>query len=99
MSTLQADSWWDLAAYAIVGVPATLAAIAAWRGHRAVTNGHKTHVRDDIDALAKSVDDGFKQMREELHEVKKDIGGLREELRTERIERIEGDRLRLVGGR
>lgn len=57
----------------------------------AVTNNHSTHVRDDIDEIRNLVRDGFA-------ETKRDIGGIREELRTERIERIEGDRLRITYG-
>jgi len=80
----------------IGAIPASIAALAAWRSHLKVrathyeiTNDHKSNIRHDIDDLAKAVRDGF-------NETRKDIGGLREELRTERIERIEGDRLRVV---
>lgn len=54
-----------------------------------VTNSHSTNLRDDIDELGRMVRDGFLETR-------RDIGGLREELRTERVERIEGDRTRVV---
>ncbi|AVR76800.1 minor tail protein [Mycobacterium phage Fameo] len=85
-----------IAVAAIGAIPATIAAFAAWRSnqkvkqtHYEITNDHGTNIRHDIDDLAASVREGFSEMR-------KDIGGLREELRTERIERIEGDRLRVV---
>lgn len=51
-----------------------------------IRNGHRTNLRDDLDDLKRLMMDGFKETR-------KDINGLREELRTERIERIEGDRI------
>ncbi|ANU79366.1 minor tail protein [Mycobacterium phage BuzzBuzz] len=88
--------WVDLVAYAILTIPATIGAVAAWRSHQKVkqthyeiTNDHDSNIRHDIDDLAEAVREGFREIR-------KDIGGLREELRTERIERIEGDRLRVV---
>lgn len=90
------QDWLDLLAYLIIGLPATIAATAAWHKARAahyeVTNDHGSNIRHDIDELTKSVREGFVDLR-------KDLGGLREELRTERIERIEGDRLRVVGRR
>jgi hypothetical protein len=90
----------DLLAYLVVGLPGIITALAAFRhqnrqlkGQRKlaeqtlneVKNDHRSNLRDDIDDLAKSINAGFR-------EVKSDISGLREELRTERIERIEGDR-------
>lgn len=90
----------DVLVYFIVGLPAIIAAVAAFRHQNKqfgkqrqiseqtlheVKNEHKSNLRDDIDALALAIKDGF-------HEVRCDISGLREELRTERIERIEGDR-------
>jgi hypothetical protein len=56
-----------------------------------VSNDHDSNLRDDIDDLRNLLREGFRETR-------LDINGLREELRTERIERIEGDRLRVVGG-
>ena len=104
------DSWIDIVAYLIVGIPAIIAAVGVMSARRTqqdnhedheesvaaaaktasavleeVRNDHSTNLRDDIDALASQIKQGFK-------EIHIDISGLREELRTERIERIEGDR-------
>lgn len=97
------DGWDDVVTYLIVGIPAIIAAVGvifnarnAKESHKTqmetadavleeVKNDHKINLRDDIDALGASIRQGFK-------EIHIDISGLREELRTERIERIEGDR-------
>lgn len=104
------DSWMDILAYCILALPATIAAVATVRGQRKqrsmhrenrrigqqtldqVANTHESNLRDDIDALTDSIRDGFSDVR-------RDIGGLREELRTERVERIEGDRNHIIRGR
>lgn len=54
--------------------------------HEQTVNDHKekSNLREDIDEIREIVRDGFRN-------VHKDIGGLREELRTERLERIAGD--------
>lgn len=98
----------DLAAYFIIGLPALIAACAAWYGQRKtrehttelnqkadatlyeVRNDHRANLRDDIDDMKQLVKDGFADTRKDIH-------GLREELRTERLERIEGDRQRRLG--
>ena len=54
--------------------------------HDQVTNGG-TNLRIELDAFRSEIRDGIKL----LH---RDIGGMREELRVERSERIKGDRLR-----
>ncbi|QGJ88783.1 membrane protein [Mycobacterium phage Yecey3] len=58
-----------------------------------VSNTHDENLRDEITR-------GFKELQtviaDHRKEVREDINGLREELRTERVERIEGDRLRVV---
>lgn len=97
------DNWLDVIAYMVIGLPALIAALATWyqqseyrqrfSKHEAsqqlvldeVKNSHKTNLRDDIDALGVAIDKGFA-------EVHTQINGLRAELRTERVERIEGDR-------
>lgn len=94
------DDWQDVLVYLIVGIPTIIAAIAGFRHQNKslsksnkmaeltlnqVKNDHDSNLRDDIDALAAQIRQGFK-------EIHVDISGLREELRTERIERIEGDR-------
>lgn len=94
------EDWHDVLAYLIIGLPPIIAAVAAfWHQskeigkHRdiaqrtlaEVSNDHKSNLRDDIDDLAEAIRDGFKNVQADLH-------GVREELRTERIERIEGDR-------
>lgn len=64
-----------------------------------VSNDHDTNLRDDIDDLMAAVKraiDGVSDLKADVRDVKQDIGGLREELRTERIERIEGDKLRVI---
>ncbi|AJD82449.1 minor tail protein [Mycobacterium phage Sheen] len=96
MPTFDPSNWVDLLAYGIVAVPPTVAALAAWRkakaAHYEMTNDHDSNIRHDIDDLGAEVREGFRELR-------KDIGGLRQELRIEREERIAGDRLRLVNGR
>lgn len=98
------DDWNDVIVYVIVGLPAILGAVAAFRHQNKtlgkqtaiaekmlyeVKNDHRSNLRDDIDALAAQISDGFKNIHTDIH-------GLREELRTERIERIEGDKRRLL---
>ncbi|MEU8327301.1 DUF2746 domain-containing protein [Micromonospora sp. NPDC048839] len=53
-----------------------------------VQNSHTTNLRDDIDRVLAGLD----QVIETQRQHGKDIGGLREELRTERIERIDVER-------
>ena len=95
------EDWNDVLVYLIVGLPAIIGAVAAAHHQQRkaingtrdlaeqtlyeVKNDHRSNLRDDIDDLTVAVREGFKGMHTE-------IAGLREELRTERIERIEGDR-------
>lgn len=92
------DSWMDIAAYGLVALPATIAAAVAVRQSRQnksgidatldqVRNSHNTNLRDDIDEIARELRAGF-------NEVRTDLRGIRDELRQERVERIEGDRRR-----
>jgi hypothetical protein len=96
-----------LAGLFIIGLPAlisaVLAGLALWRQQvnaRKVddvaagvreTNRSAGHclgvapMRGDIDEMRSEMQAGFRQMT-------RDIGGLREEIRTERTERIEGDK-------
>lgn len=92
-----------LAGLFIIGLPAlisaVLAGLALWRQQvnaRKVddvaagvreTNSRPTPMRGDIDEMRGEMRAGFLQMT-------RDIGGLREEIRTERTERIEGDKRR-----
>lgn len=96
MTPFNPDSWMDVAALVILGLigtgGATLTTIIARRHGKTlgsienqVTNEHSTNLRDDIDGLGRLVTEGFAETR-------KDVRELREEMRTERIERIEGDR-------
>nr|WP_165964933.1 DUF2746 domain-containing protein [Mycobacterium eburneum] len=57
-----------------------------------VKNSHETNLRDDLDSLRVEMRAGFDEMRTAHKETRRDIGGIREELRDERRERIEGDR-------
>jgi len=97
------DNWMDVVAYLVIGLPALIAAVATWHGQNKykarftrheesqnqlleeVKNSHATNLRDDIDALGVAISNGFSQVHIQ-------INGLRAELRTERVERIEGDR-------
>lgn len=97
------DNWMDVVAYLIVGIPAIVAAVGVLLTRQTqkenhqdqtqaadalmfeVKNDHPTNLRDDIDGLSAAIKDGFSDLRKDIH-------GLREELRTERVERIEGDR-------
>ena len=101
------DNWIDLVAYLIIGIPATVAALATYRAsrrqqkdHKAqkevadqtlfeVRNDHPTNLRDDITDISICISEGFAELRHE-------VGVLREELRHERVERVEGDRRRLL---
>ncbi|WP_243858119.1 DUF2746 domain-containing protein [Mycobacterium sp. DL440] len=55
--------------------------------HENTVNDHDTNLREDLDDIRDMLRDGFRQ-------VERDIGGLREEMRTERKERIAGDQRR-----
>ena len=96
------DDWNDVVVYLIVGIPAIIAAVGGFlhalkalkstkttaeQTLYEVKNDHRSNLRDDIDELHIVIKEGFKEVKEDIH-------GLREELRTERIERIEGDRRR-----
>ncbi|MGB0877557.1 MAG: DUF2746 domain-containing protein [Mycobacterium sp.] len=96
MTPWNPDSWMDVAALVILALittgGATLTTVIARRHGKTlgsienqVTNAHETNLRDDIDKLGRMVTEGFAETRKDIH-------GLREEMRTERIERIEGDR-------
>ncbi|QFP95515.1 hypothetical protein SEA_GAUGELDP_32 [Mycobacterium phage GaugeLDP] len=103
MTPFNPDSWMDVIAlgmislFTLLGVVAPIMLTRNSKQHsktlgdirEQVANSHDTNLRDDIDELARLVREGFTETR-------KDISGLREELRTERIERIEGDKLRVV---
>lgn len=102
MQPFNPDDWMDVVALAILAAFSFAGVVAPVliNNHRRyaktlgdikeqVANSHETNLRDDIDDLAWTVREGFV-------EVRRDIGGLREELHTERIERIEGDKLRAV---
>lgn len=96
------DDWHDVLAYLIIGLPPIIAAIAAFK-HQSkelksqrslaeqtlyeVKNDHRSNLRDDIDDLKHAVKDGFTEVRH-------DMSQLRDDLRIERTERIEGDRRR-----
>ena len=103
MTVFNPDSWMDvilLIAIALIGLAgATMPAVVSRRNGKKlgnieeqVTNEHSTNLRDDIDGLTRLLTEGFAETR-------KDINGLREEMRTERVERIEGDRrgMRRIG--
>lgn len=96
MTPFNPDSWMDvilLVLIALIGTAgATIPAVMSRRHGKTlgaiedqVSNAHETNLRDDIDQLNQLVREGFSETR-------KDVRELREELRTERIERIEGDR-------
>ncbi|EHB44160.1 bacteriophage protein [Mycolicibacterium rhodesiae JS60] len=86
------DDWKDMATIMFLGAcPVIAAGLPLWFKMRKidgqVSNTHDENLRDEITR-------GFKEIREDNREIRKDIGGLREELRTERKERIDGDRQR-----
>ncbi|QGJ87759.1 hypothetical protein SEA_BIANCATRI92_32 [Mycobacterium phage BiancaTri92] len=100
----QPTGWFDLIPYFLVAIPSILAAALAFRNTKLnrvhhqenrgrieelkyeITNDHDSNIRHDIDAIRDMVRDGFQETR-------RDISGLRSDIRTERRERIEGDRL------
>ena len=90
---------------ALVGVVVELLrrghkALQAVREHAEVTRGevqnaHRTNLRDDLDHLMRGVDqllDGQQRHAELLREHARDIGGIRQELRHERTERLDIER-------
>lgn len=106
MISFQPEGWFDIMAYLIVGIPAIIAAVGVILARKTqksqvlrsadnaevtaevlyeVQNAHTTNLRDDIDSLGAAIKEGF-------HNTREDIRDLRQELCTERIERIEGDR-------
>lgn len=91
-------------------ISAVLAGIALWRQkttdkkvddvkagvqetNRSV-NCRPTPMRGDLDDLREDFDTMREEQRRGFQAVSRDIGGLREEIRTERLERIEGDKRR-----
>lgn len=91
-------------------ISAVLAGIALWRQRATdkkvddvkadvretnlSVNCRPTPMRGDLDDLREDLDTMREEQRRGFQVVSRDIGGLREELRTERVERIEGDRRR-----
>lgn len=98
MNVFNPDSWMDVAVliiislFSLIGTVAPILLARASKSHSTqledikeqVKNSHGTNLRDDIDGLAKLSREGFFSIHRDLH-------GIREELRTERNERIEGD--------
>ncbi|ALA48138.1 minor tail protein [Mycobacterium phage Phlei] len=58
-----------------------------------VSNDHQENLREEITRNFKEIRQEFADFRKEIHD---DITGLRADLRTERIERIEGDKRKEV---
>lgn len=97
------DDWMDVAVLFGLSLSGILGAVLpVWltlrkqTGHlktikHEVKNDHKTNFRDDFDKLAKAVETGFAEMKE-------DITAIRTDVQQEREDRIEGDRLRIVRG-
>ncbi|AHB29636.1 minor tail protein [Mycobacterium phage Jovo] len=93
------DSWMDvflLLGLGLLGLAGTVLPVVLGkhgkkidRIEEQVCNTHESNMRDDLDELRELVIEGFADMRREFLAV-------RSELNTERIERIEGDKLRLV---
>ena len=104
MTPFNPDSWMDvvlLVIIALIGMGgATIPAVMARRHGKTlgkiedqVVNDHPDrNLRDDIDRISRLLAEGFSETRRDVRE-------LREEMRTERLERIEGDRrgLRRLG--
>lgn len=101
------DSWQDVVILAFLAVTGLLGTVLPvylnQKKHgrqlgeirEQVSNDHSTNLRDDIDELVAAVKQAIvdvKDVKVDVRDVKTDIGGLREELRTERVERINGDR-------
>lgn len=102
--TYQPTNWIDLIPYILVAIPSLAAALLGVKTFKQsrvqhsenksqikelqyeITNDHKSHIRHDIDAIHALVSDGFNQLRH-------DISAVRHDLRAERRERIEADRL------
>lgn len=53
-----------------------------------LTPNHGTSAKDALIRLERAIEDGQKETREQLADVREDIGGLRSEIRTERRERL-----------
>lgn len=79
--------------------------------HEQTNNKHDTNMRDDLDksisvgesaaasgaVTVRALGDFREEVRAGFKKIERDIGGIREEIRTERTERIEGDRRRDEG--
>lgn len=107
MPAFNPDSWMDFILLVVLGligaagliVPAIVAHRRQGRDiceiKEEVKNDHNTNLRDDLDALKDLMLDGFLTLRSEFS---RELSCLREDMHTERIERIEGDKLKIVRG-
>lgn len=86
------DNGWEVALLAFIAVCGLFGAVApVW-----ITQRSQTKKLNKIDSQVSNTHD--ENLRDEItrgfREIRQDIGGLREEIRTERLERIEGDKRR-----
>ncbi|QBJ01116.1 hypothetical protein PBI_ARISSANAE_30 [Mycobacterium phage Arissanae] len=110
MEIFNPENNWEVALLAFLGVCPVLAVVLpVWltqRNHgkklgqinEQVSNSHNTNLRDDIDRVLSAVAGLTGQvgdLKVNVNHVTNDIGGLREDLRQERQERINGDRIRI----
>lgn len=87
MNLYEPHTWVGFAGLVLAGIVSVAVAAVGNRSllavRKQVENGHGSNLRDDLDSIMVA-----------LRDLKRDVGGLREEMRTERLERIEGDRRR-----
>jgi hypothetical protein len=86
------DDWNDVLVYLIVGIPAIIAALMGFKHQNKAIGKSNTMAAQTLDQVKNDHDSNLRDDIDALGEIHIDISGIREELRTERIERIEGDR-------
>lgn len=95
-----ADSWFDLAAYALVAVPGIVASVLAWRikvsaaaTEEQVSNDHTSNLREDIDEIRDAVAEMHRDQNRKLDEhsvklveVERAVGRIGSEQRADRTQ-------------
>jgi hypothetical protein len=66
MPSFNPDNWYDLLAYLIVGLPACVAAIGAWRGLKGNTKSHKFLEKTSKEVLNEVKNDHATNLRDDI---------------------------------
>lgn len=93
------DDWRDVIVLVFFGVCSVMTvALPIWLKVRSiddqVTNNHDENLRDEITRGFKEIREDISVVREELRLDRSSINSLRDDLRVERTERIDGDKRR-----